>query len=676
MRYHPSIPLLLAGLGCLFLLPAGGHARPPASPVRINPAVAKVTQALVSISLAEVDYEEGREVKQESFGSGVIVSEQGHVVTNYHVAGQAKHITCTLADRTELPAELVGADALTDIAVLRLLPEAPRRFTYARFGDSDRVKVGDRVFAMGSPLAFSQSVTMGIVSNTELVASKAFGEDWLTIAGEEVGSVVRWIAHDAAIYPGNSGGPLVNEAGEIVGINEIKVGLSGAIPGNLVRRVAEQIIKSGRVTRAWIGIGVQPLLRSSGRASGVLVSESIPGTPAAAAGIRPGDIITRVGGKPVEVRFKEELPPFNLMMMGLPVGEPVALTLLREGKEITLSVTPAARPESQPRQRELKAWGICASNVSVFKAKELHRGTEGVLVTSVRSGGPADSAEPALAQDDVIVEVAGKPVPGVAELALLTDQITKDQEEPVPTLVAFERNGERWLTVAKLGVQQPRDAGLEARKAWLPVATQVVTRDLAQALGLGNRQGVRITRVYPGSTADSAGLKVGDIIVALDGEPIPASRPEDNEVLAAMVRRYRIDGTATLTVVRDGQEQQITVALPAGPASRREMTRYRDVAFEFSARDLAFADRAAAGWEEGQQGALVEAVDSGGWASLGLLRSGDLITRVQGMPVTDVATLQEAMRKVAQDKPRLVVLEVLRGIHHLFLEVPASWHES
>src|SRR5262249_49366418 len=152
-------------------------------------------------------------------GSGTIISADGFVVTNHHVAGRPRRIMCTLSTHEEVPADLVGTDPLSDIAVIKLHPDKPRGVPVARFGDSDKLARGQSVLAMGSPLALSQSVTLGIVSNLEMIMPQSSGGDLLD--GEDVGTIVRWIGHDAAIYPGNSGGPLVNLAGEIVGVNEI-----------------------------------------------------------------------------------------------------------------------------------------------------------------------------------------------------------------------------------------------------------------------------------------------------------------------------------------------------------------------------------------------------------------------------------------------------------------------
>ena len=139
----------------------------------------------------------------------------------------------------------VGTDAMTDIAVIKLAPRAAGPYPSVSFGDSDAARVGDNVLAMGSPRSLSQSVTSGIVSNTEMVMPRRMGMGNFELDGEDVGTLVKWIAHDAVIYPGNSGGPLVNLRGEIVGINEISLGLGGAIPGNLAKKSAEDLIKTG-----------------------------------------------------------------------------------------------------------------------------------------------------------------------------------------------------------------------------------------------------------------------------------------------------------------------------------------------------------------------------------------------------------------------------------------------
>ncbi len=640
----------------------------------VEAALAKVAPSLVRIHVVSIDYQDGRELKREASGSGTIITADGHVVTNHHVAGKTRAITCTLATREEIPAELVGTDPLSDIAVLKLRPESPRRFPTASFGDVTRLKVGDRVLALGSPLALSQSVTMGIVSNTEMIMPGMFWPfNRMTLDGEDVGSIVRWIGHDAPIFGGNSGGPLINMQGEIVGVNEISLGLAGAIPADLAKEVAEAIIRDGRVKRAWIGLEVQPLLSSFKGNRGALVGGTIDGSPAAAAGFQSGDVLLRIAGRDVLVRFAEEVPVFNQLVMRLAVGKPVAAVVLRDGSEKTLTVTPADRESVDARTRELPLLGITASNLTSWSAKELKRATrDGVRVRGIRPGGPADDAKPSLRPDDVIVAVDDQKIGAFEALEHAIEDLTKGKAERVPVLVAFERSGERLLTVVDLGRPGLEDPGLEARKAWVPISVQVLTRELAERLGLNGKTGVRITRVYGGS-AEAAGLKVGDVITALDGNQLEASQPSDAELFATLIRQYKIGSTAALTVVRDGKPITVPVTLDTSPRLPREMKKYEDTNFEFRVRDIAAADRVSARLPTDQTGVLVDAVREGGWAALGHLADGDMLLTIDGEPVPDVEAVQRKMARIAEAKPRTLVLKVRRGIRTFFVELETGW---
>src|SRR5437899_1861625 len=247
----------------------------------VDSAITRMRPALVRIHVVSTEYREGRELKMQAVGSGAIISKDGYLITNHHVAGHGARMVCTLWNREEIEAELVGTDPLTDISVLKLKPDKPREFVPATFGDSSKISVGDSVLAMGSPMALSQSVTLGIISNVEMIMPRLFGTfGRFRLDGEDVGALVRWIGHDASIYGGNSGGPLVNLRGEIIGINEIRFGLSGAIPGNLARSVAQEIIAHGKIRRIWLGIDVQLLFKHSKNERGVLISGVIAESPA------------------------------------------------------------------------------------------------------------------------------------------------------------------------------------------------------------------------------------------------------------------------------------------------------------------------------------------------------------------------------------------------------------
>ena len=300
----------------LLLAAVSAQSPSPASQSAVEAAIARVGPSLVRIHVVMVDHSAGREIKREASGSGTIISPDGFVLMNHHVAGRTRSITCTLANREEVPAVLVGTDPLSDLAVLKLQPSSPTKYPAAGFGDSSKLRVGDPVLALGSPLALSQSVTMGIVSNTEMIMPGMFWPfNRMTLDGEDVGSIVRWIGHDAPIFGGNSGGPLVNLAGEVVGVNEISLGLAGAIPADLAQEVSTALIREGKVRRSWIGLDVQPRLKSDHSPAGALVGSTIDGSPAATAGFIPGDLLVRLDGRGVNVQFAEEVPLFNQQVM-------------------------------------------------------------------------------------------------------------------------------------------------------------------------------------------------------------------------------------------------------------------------------------------------------------------------------------------------------------------------
>jgi serine protease Do len=661
--------------GLAICVPVSGQQRLP-SDSTIRDALAKISPSLVRIHVVTYGYEEGREVKREASGSGTIISSEGHVLTNHHVAGRTRTLMCTLADREEIAADLVGTDPLSDIAIIKLRPDKPRTFPAARFGDVSTLKVGDPVMALGSPLALSQSVTMGIVSNTEMIMPGMFWPfNRMTLEGEDVGSIVRWIGHDAAIFGGNSGGPLVNLSGEIVGVNEISMGLAGAIPSDLAQEVATALMRDGRVRRAWIGLDVQPLLKSAAGQRGALVAGAVEGSPAAAAGFTPGDVVLKLDGRDVNVRFAEEVPLFNQSVMRLPLGKPVTAIVLRGGAERTLTLVAEERENVEAPVQELPGFGITASNLTRWAAKELRRGDrKGVRVNGVRPGGPADDAKPALMEDDVIVSIEGNAVDDVRALEQQIDRVTGGTKQAVKALVTFERKGERLLTVVEVGRAVLEDPGLEARKAWVPISVQVLTRELGEKVGVPDVPGVRVTRVFADGV--DSGLKVGDIITAIDGTAVEASQPSDADLFATMIRQYRIGSTVELSVRRGAQEQKLTIKLAAAPRLPREMKKYEDRDFEFRVRDLASADRAASAMPDTQQGVLVEAVREGGWAALSHLADGDIILAIDGDPVADVAAVQQKMARVAGDKPPSVVMKVRRGIRTFFVELQTGWKRN
>jgi serine protease Do len=647
-------------------------ARPPAiaaasDRAAIDRAIAAVLPSLVRISVVYLDEQAGREVKGMASGSGTIISPDGYVVTNHHVTGRPRRIVCTLSTKEEVPAELVGTDPLSDIAVLKLTPTKPRVFKAARFGDSSKLDRGQAVLAMGSPLALSQSVTLGIVSNTEMIMPQTLSGGSSLLDGEDVGTIVRWIAHDAAIYPGNSGGPLVNLAGEIVGVNEISYGLGGAIPSNLARSVADALIKDGRVKRAWTGLELQP--RTSGDARpGGLISWVADRSPAASAGLKAGDLLVRLNAQPVDVRFAEEIPLINLRLLGLAVGQPATFVVRRADGDKTLTVTPTERPAASSVPVELRGWGLAVADLTDFEARAMARtSAQGARIVSLRPGGPSEQAKPNLRRDDIVVEIEGAPVTSVADVEARTSAaLGSDRRKKL--LVGFDRGRDRYLTVVEVGENIVDNPPREASKAWIPVTIQVLTPPLAERLGLKGKTGVRVTRLLDPAVP----LRVGDIVLAVDGDAVRASTQNDEDLFAGMIRRFRVGSSANLTVFRDGKEMALPVTLGPSPSQPREMKRYDDVVFEFRVRDVAEEDRVNPSLAV-SAGVLVESVAARGWAALGRLNGGDLILSLDGRPVKDIDDFDARMKDIHARKPESVVFEIRRGIRTLFVEIQPAW---
>ena len=326
-----------------------------AQPGSLAAAVRRAAPAVVSINTSRVTrhpfaddpwfrlfFGQQGSQSQSGLGSGVIMSADGYVLTNNHVVQEADHIEAVLADGRRANARVIGADPESDLAVLKIdLPDLPVMTP----SDSDRIEVGDRVLAIGNPFGVGQTVTSGIVS--------ALGRDQLGINTFE-----NFIQTDAAINPGNSGGALTDEQGRLLGINTAiysrsggSLGIGFAIPVNVARQALQDIVQNGRVVRGWIGVestALTPeLAENLGAASaqGVIITGVLNGGPAARAGMRPGDVVTRINGRPI--RTVAEL---RSGITALRPGTAATFTALRQGQNVEMQLVPGQRPSVAQRQ--------------------------------------------------------------------------------------------------------------------------------------------------------------------------------------------------------------------------------------------------------------------------------------------------------------------------------------
>lgn len=371
-----------------------------------------------------------REMKQQSLGSGFIIDKSGFIITNNHVVDGADEIKVKLADGREFRAKVIGRDSKTDLALIKIsslfkdLPELP-------LGNSDNMRVGDWVLAVGNPFGLGHTVTQGIISATGRVIGSGPYDDFLQT--------------DAPINPGNSGGPLINLKAEVIGINSAIIatgqGIGFAIPSNLAKNVAAQLKEKGKVTRGWIGVSIQtvtPEIASSfglKEPKGALVSAVVQGGPADKGGIKQGDIITEFDGK--NIRTSSELPR---TVADTPVGKTVAVKVIRNGKEMSLQIKVEEMTEQKvASQMQIPATnlGMQVDNITPALQRELGiKDKAGVVVINVAPGSPADDAE--IKPGDVIKEVNRKPVNNIKDY---TDALGKT-EKGKPVLFLIKRSGQ------------------------------------------------------------------------------------------------------------------------------------------------------------------------------------------------------------------------------------------
>jgi len=481
LRMAPSADLhgrflvpFMAVIAYLFVaLPAGAADRPASFADQVealSPAVVNISTTTIVSDGSGVDmpqfppgspFEEffknfgdnNRQRKAQSLGSGFIIDQEGIVVTNYHVIENAEEIRVILKDETSFTAKVLGQDKKTDIAVLKIDP-GKTKLTAVTFGDSDKLRVGDWVLAIGNPFGLGGTVTAGIVS----------------ARGRDIGNgpYDDFIQTDASINRGNSGGPLFNVAGEVIGINTAiysqsggSVGIGFAISSNLAERVTGQLIEFGQTRRGWLGVFIQEvtpdIADSLGlkEAAGALVSSVNEASPAAKGGVQPGDVILKFDGKTIEKM--RDLPR---IVAETEIGTTVDVELFRQGKKATVKIILGELEKAEvnglidgskkPGDADKQSFGSLGFSVDMLTPKlarelGLDANKQGVVVTEVVPGSPA--AEKGLQKGDILRRYGQRPVADAASLA--KDIADAEKAGRSGILILIERDGrERFVQIS------------------------------------------------------------------------------------------------------------------------------------------------------------------------------------------------------------------------------------
>jgi serine protease Do len=647
----------------------------PTQRMETETARKKVYPALVNISVVARFFSGGRTQRAPAGGSGVIVSPDGYVLTNFHVAGNTTRIACTLTTGEVIEAKVVLHDPLTDLSVLKLVlekrtdPKIP--IVYAALGDSDKVQIGDPVMSMGNPLMLSSSMTLGIVSNTKRVFTDFTGtqiEDQELELGEKTGVFTRWIQHDSLILPGNSGGPLVNGKGEVIGINELGGGGVGfAIPSNIAAQVLQGAMK-GEMARAWLGVSVLPV-NKIGRTQGTLLASLVANSPAAKAGLKPGDILLTLDEKEITTRFFEEIPVFYQRVSTLELGKEVSVRYLRGGQEAEVKVTPIKMERSLGREEELRQMGATIQEITEPMTRSRRLATKnGVLITGTRPGYPFEAAKPALSAGDILVAVGETATPSIEALRGALAKANKKE-----FVVTVRRRREEMICVVKVPEETPSNDGTELPKAWLGIRTQVMTPEIAKALKLNGTRGFRVTELYPTTSVAKSGLVVGDVITKVNNDVLNSFRPQDAEDLRRLIEDLNIGKMADLHIVRAGKPMKLTFKVEPQPAGSEQAKSARQKELEFSVRNLMPLDRMERRLGAEEKGVLVTEAIQGGWANIAGLELDDIIRSINGQIVDDVEMFERVMKGLLAEHPKTVQIFVKRGDRSHFVFIEPDW---
>lgn len=377
----------------------------------VREATREVFPAVIYIRVVRETHETGRRRTEEASGSGVIITEAGEALTNWHVIDKSTEIRCLLADGRWMIADLIGSDQDLDLAMIRLRLGPDEVVPIARMGPSGGLEEGDFVMAMGAPWGLNRSVSVGIVSCTRRFLPEA-------------SEYSLWLQTDASISPGNSGGPLVDTTGRVIGINT-RGGMVGgdmgfAIPADTIVPLLERFREHGSMRWSWSGVLLQPL-RDFDRNmifegdEGVVVAGVEPGSPAEVAGLRTRDRLVTIGAEPVTGLTSEDLPDIRRLIALLPADESTTIMIVRDGAEQTMTIVPREKGRVEGESFDCPRWGLTVKAINRFEKPDLFFHREGgVFIEGVRW--PGNAATAGLGGDDILLEIDGTPVETLADV--------------------------------------------------------------------------------------------------------------------------------------------------------------------------------------------------------------------------------------------------------------------
>jgi len=402
----------------------------------ISSAKDKVFPAVVYIKCLQETHESGQKISQEVAGSGVIISAQGEVLTNWHVVDKAVEVRCLLLDGRALDAKIVGSDKDVDLALLQLAVPAGASVPYAVLGDSETLKEGDFVMAMGAPWGLSRSVSMGIIA-----CAKRF------LPGASQYSL--WLQTDASISPGNSGGPLVNTAGEIVGVNARGAMVGGdmgfAVPAGIIRDIVAQLRQYGKMNWSWTGLQLQALKDFDRNiyfegTEGVIVAETDPESPARRAGLQARDRLLRIGGRPITAVTAEDLPAVRRLIGLLPKHQKVGIDFLRGDKPMTVEIEPREKGKVEGAELDCPRWDLTVREINQFDTPDLYfYRPKGVFVYGVKGPGNAELA--GLRPLDIVVKIDGREVTTLDDVRAIHKEAINGLKTKHRAIFSVLRNG-------------------------------------------------------------------------------------------------------------------------------------------------------------------------------------------------------------------------------------------